>query len=290
MRTPSWESSAGALAALLNSGAPLNRADCYTITLQGGTVLRYSGSDVALSYNSRSFALGPGLQRNRLRWVVGVEVSTLDLTITDNIGTTINGQALMAFIRARGLYGARVLLERVYWGAADAGPVGALNWFSGRVADCDVDRNAARITVNSDLELLNVMVPRDVYQPGCLNTLYDTLCGAARASYTYTALTTSASDSRNITFSHTLGLAAPYFSLGVVTMTSGANAGISRTVKQHTSGQITVLQPWPLTVALGDAFSIVAGCDKSLTTCGTKFANVVRFRGMPFIPVAETVT
>lgn len=291
MRTPTWETSTGALVALLNSRRPLTKADAYTLTLPTGTVHRWSGADVPLQLGSHLHALGPGIQRSRCRWVVGVEVSTLDITLTDNVGTLINGQPLMAAIRAQALTGARVLLERVFWGEGDAGPVGALHWFSGRIADVpQVDRWAARLTVTSDIDLLSVQVPRDVYQPGCLNTVYDSLCGASRAANTVSGTATSATDARRITFS--AGLAQPdgWADMGVIRFDTGANAGMARTVKRHASGAITVLQPWPWSVAAGDLFSITAGCDKKQETCAGKFANLSRYRGMPYIPVAETVT
>lgn len=290
MRTANWETSPGALAALLNSGAPLHKADCYTLTLQGGQVLRWSGADVAITIHGDLFTLGPGIQRNRLRWVAGVEVSTLDLTVTDVAGTTINGVPLYAFVRARGLFGARVLLERAFWGVDDPGPIGSLHWFSGRVADSDVDRYAARLSAVSDLALLDVMVPRDVYQPGCLNTLGDGLCGVDLAAAAVTGTTTSASTADRTTFDHAMSQAAGWFDLGVVTITSGSNAGIKRTVRQHTASKLQVLQPWPTPVASGTTFAVRPGCDKTQATCTTKFANLARFRGMPYIPVAETVT
>lgn len=290
MRTPSWEQSPGALAALLNSGVPLERADCYTITLPSGQVLRWSGSDVAITFGGNVYALGPGITRNRLRWVVGVEVSTLDMTLTDIAGTQIAGRGLLAFIRSRGFYGARVLLQRAFWAFGDTGPRGAVLWFAGAVADCKVDRDMAQLTVNSDIERLNVQVPRDVYQPGCLNSLYDGLCQVSRAAFTVTGVATSASNGVRTTFGHVLSQAGGWFDLGVVTMTSGANAGQSRTVKHHNLFQLVVLQPWGFPVASGDTFSIVAGCNKTQATCASKFSNLARFRGMPYIPQAETIT
>lgn len=295
MRTPSWEASAGALAALLNSGAPLNKADVYTVTLGGGAVYRWSGFDGPLTFGGDTYALGPGIRRNRLTFVVGVEVSTLELTLTDNAATTINGQGLLAFIRARGLDKAGILLQRVFWGAASTGPVGALHWFEGRVAGVECDRNEARISVKSGIELLDAMVPRDVYQPGCLNTLYDPACGVTRSAFTVTGSATSATDARRITFSHALAQADGHFDLGAIKFTAGANNGISRTVKRHAAGAFTVLQPWPFPVAIGDAFSVYPGCNKSRTDANgcPKFystANVeLRFRGHPFVPVPETV-
>lgn len=293
MRTALWETSAGALAALLNAGGPLNKADLYTLTLGNGTTYRWSGSDIALTGGGNTWVPGPGLERTAVKFTVGISVDSLTVTVTDIAATTINAQALIPFIRAGGLYGARLQLDKAFWGPGDTAPVGALLWFPGRVADVECDRYAAQLTIKSDLELLDVMVPRELYQAGCLNTVYDSACGKARSSYTATGTTSSASDSRRITFAHALPQAAGYFDLGVVTFTGGANAGISRTVKSHTTGtpgSITVLQPWPFAVASGDAYRIYPGCDKTQSTCTTKFGNLLRFRGMPYIPVPETVT
>jgi hypothetical protein len=46
--------------------------------------------------------------------------------------------------------------------------------------------------------------------------------------------------------------------------------------------------PLPVAPATGTAFTAYAGCDKSMATCQGKFNNVINFKGMPFIPVAET--
>ena len=34
----------------------------------------------------------------------------------------------------------------------------------------------------------------------------------------------------------------------------------------------------------GDGFTIRAGCDKRMETCGAKFANTANFRGFPHMP------
>jgi uncharacterized phage protein (TIGR02218 family) len=36
--------------------------------------------------------------------------------------------------------------------------------------------------------------------------------------------------------------------------------------------------------APGDAFTVVAGCDKSFETCKAKFAPQLNFRGFPHLP------
>jgi uncharacterized phage protein (TIGR02218 family) len=293
MRTPTWESSPGALAALLNSRAPLEgKADVYTVTLANGSVYRWSGAEIALQLGSDVYALGPGLKRSQVRFSLGLEVDRLTVTLTDNADApvTFAGVPLPAFTRGRGFDNATVTLQKVFWGVGATGPVGALHWFTGFVDDIDGDRNEAVLNVASFTKWLDVKVPRDIYQTQCLNTLFDAQCGKSRLAYTVADAATSATNTNRTTFSHDLPQAAGWFSLGVITMTSGPNAGQSRTVKLHTSTQITVLQPWPFAVAAGHTFSIVPGCDKLLATCsGAKFNNRARFRGQPFIPVPETV-
>ena len=45
-----------------------------------------------------------------------------------------------------------------------------------------------------------------------------------------------------------------------------------------------MLPPTEQVPEAGTAFSIVAGCDKQFSTCKTKFANPVNFRGFPHLP------
>jgi uncharacterized phage protein (TIGR02218 family) len=292
MRTPLWESSPGALAALLNSAAAVELVWCdlFTLTLAGGTVYRWSGTDIPITVNGITWSLGPGIVRGKLRRAVGIQVDTLEVKLYADSSITIAGTPLIQYIARGGLDNARLQADRAFKLASDVGIVGTVNDFTGRIATVKPDREQAVLQVKSDTELLDVMVPREVYQPGCTNTLYDSACGVNRAALTVTGTATAVTDATRITFGHALGQAAAHFDLGVVTFTSGLNAGIARTVKRHVSGQITVLSPLPFAVAIGDAFSIYPGCDKTQATCTSKFNNVIRFRGHPYIPTPETIT
>jgi uncharacterized phage protein (TIGR02218 family) len=293
MRTALWETSVGALAALLNSGAPLSKCDLYTVTLSNGTVLRWTNSESAFRANSQVWALGPGIERSRCKWTTGIEVDTLTIKLVTDTArpNLIAGMPLIAFIRAGGFAGATVQLDRCFWGAGDAGPVGALLWFVGRVADVpEIDRRSCTLSIKSELSRLNVAVPRDVFSAQCGRTVYDSECGVSRAAFTSTGAATSVSSLGRTQFSTGLAQAAGFFDLGTVTFISGANVGIKRTVKSHAAGgTLTVLSPLPAAVASGDSFSIVPGCDGLQATCTVKFNNLARFRGQPYIPQAETV-
>jgi hypothetical protein len=83
-----------------------------------------------------------------------------------------------------------------------------------------------------------------------------------------------------INYNYSIG----YFAYGSVTFTSGANAGLSMEVRSFAPGAIELILPMPRSVAIGDQFTIVAGCDRTMGTCSGRFANLNNFRGEPYIP------
>ena len=72
----------------------------------------------------------------------------------------------------------------------------------------------------------------------------------------------------------------------MLTWETGANAGRSIEVKGWTqaSGEIELFLPMGYAIESGDAFCIHPGCDKRLDTCIDRFANVLNFRGEPYVP------
>jgi uncharacterized phage protein (TIGR02218 family) len=82
---------------------------------------------------------------------------------------------------------------------------------------------------------------------------------------------------------------ADWFVEGVLTWTSGANAGGFFRVHSHTGDEIRLSAQPRFAVQSGDTFVVTAGCDKSFGMCSVKFANVINFRGFPHMPGAEAV-
>jgi uncharacterized phage protein (TIGR02218 family) len=77
-----------------------------------------------------------------------------------------------------------------------------------------------------------------------------------------------------------------WFDGGVLTWETGDNAGRAIEVKSwlQAPGQITLFLPPGYAAKPGDAFRIHPGCDKRLDTCAGRFANVLNFRGEPYVP------
>jgi uncharacterized phage protein (TIGR02218 family) len=77
-----------------------------------------------------------------------------------------------------------------------------------------------------------------------------------------------------------------WFAGGVLTFETGANAGASMEVKgwARDPGRIELYLPLGYPIGVGDVFRVHPGCDKRLDTCRERFANVLNFRGEPYIP------
>lgn len=285
------------LIALLNASAQFTMADLYTITLVSGTVLRYTSADVNITRAGATFSCsGPLVHRGNVRTVLGLEVDTLDLTIspravaTDMAAAhTLQGQPFIAACLQGALDGAQVQLHRAFLSDWALPPVGEVLMFSGRVSDVSGSRSVLKVAVKSDLELLNIKLPRNLYQASCLHTLYDAGCAVNKAARTVIGTVTGVNGTGQWLQSN-LGQPSAWFSQGVLTFTSGVHAGVQRTVKDHGAGAFTFALPLPGAPGVGDRFSVYPGCDKTQATCSAKFNNLARFRGFPYIPVPETAT
>lgn len=274
------------LAAHLASGGPFILADLYQITMPNGTLLRWTSFDTDVSWAGYTWTADcPVLTRGNTRVVIGVEVDTLDLTITPRASDLVAGLPLLAAARAGAFDGTRLVLYRAFL-AADGSAIGAVMRFSGRFADVDFGRSAMDVRVNSDAEALSIQLPRNTYSPTCGRTLYSPGCDVSRAANTVTKTVGAGSNTRQIAC--VLDQSATWWDQGGMQFTSGALAGTRRTVKNYAGGVLALFSPLPAAPAVGDTFIVYPGCDKTLATCKSKFNNVAKFRGCPFIPTPET--
>ncbi len=129
----------------------------------------------------------------------------------------------------------------------------------------------------------------ETYSGSCRADLGDTRCGVNLASYTVSGDVDSiVTQRRVITTTATLGspsVGAGYYTGGLLTWTTGGNTGLSMEVKTDDgAGELTLFEPLPYDIQIGDAFTLTPGCDKAIGTCRDRFENVVNFRGEPYIP------
>jgi hypothetical protein len=194
----------------------LAMADLYTFTLVDGTVVRYTSLDQAVKSGGNTFMAGDvQLVRSNTSVKLGLEVDTLTIKAYASAGNLLQGVAFLKACMNGALDGAAVLLERAFLVPGTTLVVGTVLMFSGRVSDIDpITRTMATIKVKSELELLNIKLPRNVYQPGCLHTLYDSACTVKRANHAVGCIVSSGSSASAVRTD--AAQASGYFDLGAV--------------------------------------------------------------------------
>lgn len=164
-----------------------------------------------------------------------------------------------------------------------------------------VKRNAVGMYV-AELRGLATKLQQNVGRvvlPSCDAILGDARCGVDMAPFTTDDVPVTSVASRISFTASSLADPQGYFDFGVITFTTGANAGVTREIKLHQTGGVIFLQdPFPFTVVVADEFTIKAGCNKLLKLadgtyggdCAVKFNNVPRFRGFAEVPLMNSVT
>ncbi|MCU4328732.1 DUF2163 domain-containing protein [Acinetobacter pittii] len=264
-------------------------ADLYTITTIQGIEYRYTSYDVNLTVQGKEFrADGPIISREGISLSLGIEVDNLSIKIETNESTKFGDVPVAQAFHNGVLDGARFKLERIFMdiNTPTDTSAGTLVLFEGRIVEPKLDRYEINASVVSEVDDLKLQMPRNLYTPGCLNTLFDSACGLLSADFAVnTTIGPNSTPSRILC---ELSQPQGWFTQGVVEFLEGANIGIKRTVRLHESGALLLTLPLLDMPAIGEAIRVYPGCDKRLDTCTNRFNNRARFRGAPFVPVPET--
>jgi uncharacterized phage protein (TIGR02218 family) len=307
MKTPIYETSPGALAALLNGGQFI-QCQLHTVVLSGGLgTLRFTDADVDIKVNgvtwsSKGIRVDTDSSRATGHWKRGLDLDNWLVVLAprltdqftgeiapDKIGTVPWAQAA----RGGALYGADWQVDRAYLAAwpqpyqAVASPVGVLTIFAGQPAEVDVGDLIVAVTLEDYRALLTTSIPINVYQAGCRHTLFDLGCGLLASTFAVAGVCLGGSTRAVIKSSVAAPAGSGTYTLGRIVMLSGLNSGFSRFVTSWTPGSFSLLHPLPFDIVAGDTFSAYPGCNKDIPSC-TAFANLVNYGGDPFIPAPET--
>ncbi len=276
-----------ALIALLNSDTQFIMADLYTFTLVGGNVLRYAAAPTAIVANGFTFALGPKFERSKTNTVIGTQVDELDIKIYPETTDLLGGTPLLQATWQGQLDGALLQLERAFMPTYGDTSPGTVVLFTGRISDTDCSRTGIDMKCRSHLELLNIQMPRRLWQASCTHVFGDAMCQFDRASLQVNFACLPGSTETQILTAINPTPAGLYVQGTIIGLT-GPNAGYGRTVAGMSNGTVTIKLVFLAPPAAGDQFQLLPGCDRSIATCSNVFNNVIHFGGMPYIPTPET--
>lgn len=260
--------------------------DLFTVTPVVGAVIRVTSADVDVMWNGftfrSDFLLVSGL---KFKHSVGLDVDSQQITIGARDTDTTSGTNTIQSIAEGLLDGAAVMRERAFFSAWGTAPIGTVILFTGHVATVDrIGRLEAQLTVHSDLDMLDINMPRNKYGPACSHTLYDARCTLSKA--TFSASGTMAAGSTTTVLNWASSSAV--YAQGTIAFTSGANNGARRAVKSATASTFTLAYPLSVAPTAGDTFTISQGCDHTRTRCQV-FGNLANWRGFDLIPPSSAV-
>lgn len=150
--------------------------------------------------------------------------------------------------------------------------------FIGKIASAAFENGEAKLTAMPVGEALRRIVPSLTYQVPCNHALYSAGCGINKELFKETGPITAVSGD-TIKCAAFASRANGWFTTGFAKLSNGD----VRFIVAHTGDTITLMSPFPGAV-VGDTITAYAGCNRTETTCETKFGNLVNHLGFARIP------
>jgi uncharacterized phage protein (TIGR02218 family) len=272
------------------------RCTGWRVQLADGTVKGYTDSNADFVLNDTVFpnlgfpsvnvtyATATGFSRSAVANSVGLNVDNLEID-----GPLSSAGILAADVRAGRYDMAGIIAFLCDWNNLGNGVIVLRRGFVGEMTPID---SGIKVELLGLLQLLSRSFV-DVTSPDCSADFCDknaaNKCKLDPATFSETGTVTSLVDpfrefNATISGSHPAGF---FDAGGLVTWVTGNNAGLlSNEVKSQTGTDVVLMFPTAYAVQVGDTFSILGACDKTMlgaNGCSSK-SNVVNFRGFPFNP------
>lgn len=223
--------------------------------------------------------------------MLGITASNVDNTAQLNVDNLeVNGFLSLGGIGEADISSGKwdycaVLVQRVNWADLTMGSEKIKAGWIGQISQ-------GRDTFTGEIRGLTQKLQQTIgegYSPSCKANLFDTRCKvvATAGVWMFPSITVGVvSDPARTFASGALTQATDFFTAGKVTWTSGGNNGLSKEIKSFSTGGVVTLQePMPYPITVGDQYTIFAGCTKRWQAdCLIKFNNSLNFRGFPFVP------
>ncbi len=272
------------MAAAIAAGAT-TFCHCWRLARADGFVLGFTDHDQDITVGGTLYHAGSGLDGSQAESVLGMAIAGSEVT-----GVLRSDAILESDISAGSWDAAEIRMLLVDW----SNPAESILLEKGVAGE--IRRTDAGFTMELRSASYALDQPRGrLFQAACSADLGDAQCTISLSDPRYRADAVITSGDGRLTL-ETTGLSSfadGWFSGGAIQFTSGGNAGARADIRQHKNGgamaQIGLWAPLAQPLAVGDAFTVTAGCDKSFATCRDRFANLLNFRGFPFMPGNDLV-
>ncbi len=253
-------------------------ATFWRVMRRDGVTLGFTTHDRDLWFDGVLHRAAPGMTPAAIRRSAGLDADSAE------VEGALAHDAITAEDLAAGRFdGAELRVGLVDWDSGERdvlyrGAIGGVSEEEGRFT--------AELTSRKAL-LLADPVPRT--SPGCRAAFCGPGCGLSAVPFTHEAVLLSVEADAN-TASFT-SLAEPDDLVGgLVRWLDGPYAGLAMTVMFAGADGLVLDTPLGAGLVPGQRAILREGCDHTLDTCATRFANAVNFQGEPFLPGNDLLT
>jgi uncharacterized phage protein (TIGR02218 family) len=269
----------------LNSGTT-TLCWCWRLTRRDGVVFGFTDHDQTLSFDGTLFEASAGFTATEICDSIGLSVDNLEVESALSSATLDE-----AGLASTWFDDAKIEIFRVNWNE----PAQRVLVRTGSIGE--VRRHGA-LFVAEVRGLAHYMGQPGgrLYQYTCDTDLGSARCGIDLTiqPFSDTGQVVTTSSRRRFAVAGLATHADEWFTRGLLTFTSGSNAGRQIEIKRHTAlGGTATIELWQEAaeaVTPGTTVALTAGCDKTASTCAAKFKNTLNFRGFPAMPGNDYLT
>lgn len=253
---------------------------CWSVVRRDGVALGFTDHDGDLEFEGTLFRAESGLSSVAVQHTTGLAVDN-----TEALGALTHDAISHADIDAGRFDGADVIAWLVNWVDVTQRVI----QFRGHIGEIKRGAHSFTAELRGLTDALNQPRGR-AYQASCSAVLGDVSCkfDPLQAGFFFEGPIGVLTNGRDFSPVGLEDFAEGWFERGVVEILTGPAAGLRAVVKsdRFLNGErnIQLWEPIRASVGVDDVIRLTVGCDKQLTTCQSKFSNVINFQGFPHIP------
>lgn len=244
----------------------------WRILRKDGVALGFTSHNQNLSFDDILHRSAPGMLPSAIRRAASIELDSAEVQ-----GALTHDAISEADLTDGRFDGARITIGIVDWENLERTELyhGEIGEISSESGGFEAELRSAK----ADLELDTI--PRT--SPTCRARFCGPGCGLSTNRFTHAARVTQVDLANNrVQFSG--APSANAMIAGSLRWVDGPQAGIEAQVLQSDGNGLTIDLPLDPQLQLGAQALLREGCDHTLSTCATRFANSVNFQGEPFLP------
>jgi uncharacterized phage protein (TIGR02218 family) len=246
-------------------------ATYWRIYRKDGVTLGFTSHDRALELEGVRHLAAPGIIPSAIRLTDSITPDSAEVegALSHDLISSIDLQA--------GAYdGAQIVIGAIDWQSLEFAQI-----YTGTIGDIEQDGLRFAAELRSSKYMLEAdLVPRT--SPTCRAEFCDKSCGLSAEAFGQNVTTDAVDpDANTVTIT---GFNPALFEQGTLRFCEGPQIGILFGITEASTNSLLLDRPIANDTPQQVAVKLRQGCDRTFTTCRTRFANAINFRGEPFLP------